>query len=157
MIDNGEKTWRDSGCHMWSWRLTLQNHVLSASADGQVKEANYQAEGFGSQLFYSWARQEGLLISLVHNEGGEKHPEPICPRWSQKWTSLAFTSPTSHFNCDIKDDSLFTWGCCQRVSTKPSPCRMYRTSGIKEVLSFNHCSVFCRDTWVALSCPSWLS
>ena len=42
------------------WKLPPQKHVLPASADGQVKETNHQAEGSGSQLFYVWACQEGV-------------------------------------------------------------------------------------------------
>lgn len=85
-----------------------------------------------------------------------KTPEPVYPSWPQPWTFLAFTSPTaSHFSCDIKGESLLTGG--HHCSFTKPPCRMYRTSGIKEVLSFNHCSVFCRDKWVGPSCPNRLS
>lgn len=136
------------------WELTLWNHMPPASPDGQVKEPNPQAEDFGSQLFYFGACQWAVLSSIFHKEGGET-PEPLCPSWPQPWTFLAFTSPSSHFSCDIKEESLLTRG--HHCSFAKPSCRMYRTSGIKEVLSFNHSSVFCRDKWVGPSCPNRLS
>lgn len=137
------------------WELTLWNHMSPASPDGQVKEPNSQAEDFGSQLFYFGACRWAVLSSVLHNESG-KTPRTNLSQLATTMNFPAFPITTvSHSSCDIKEESLLTRG--HHCSFTKPPCRMYRTSGIKEVLSFNHCSVFCRDKWEGPSCPNRLS
>lgn len=47
--------------------------------------------------------------------------------------------------CAIVRDACLMEGSITREFSKTSPCGMQMTSGIKEVFSFNHCSIFCRD------------
>lgn len=50
----------------------------------------------------------------------------------------------SPLGCGFKRDAWFVHGYIIREVAQTSPCGMRMTSGIKEVFSFNHCSIFRR-------------